>query len=133
MILARTWITLGSVLPGYLAEQTQVFVEVNQTFQVKRVVDIGMIGVQLHESLRCRDRGRLLVLLVIGVGDLELTLLGVAPIGEACFQSFVALDREVVLAAIQRVFRLAVKLLGRISGSRIVLVDEGTGRQQESE
>ena len=98
-----------------------------------RVVDIGMVGVQLHKPLCCSDRGYLLVLFVVGVGDLELTLLGVAPIGKACFQRFVALDREVVLAAIQGVFRLAVKLFGRPSGYGVVLVDEGTGRQQKSE
>ena len=98
-----------------------------------RVVDIGVVGVQLHEPLCCGDRGCLLVLFVVGIGDLELTLLGVAPIGKARFQRFVALDREVVLAAVQRVFRVAIELLGRPSGFGVVLVDEGAGRQQKSE
>lgn len=70
-------IVFGVVLVGEGVEDVGVIIEVDQVMQVIYVVDIGVVWVQFDEVVYCSQVLCLFVLVVVGVGDVYLCLLGV--------------------------------------------------------
>jgi hypothetical protein len=127
-------VALGEILVGQRAEEAQVFVEVGQALQVIGVIDVRVVRVQLDEALAGRHRRRLLVRLVVGVGHLELRLLGVAAVGVARLELLEHLDGAVPGAVAHGLLGFGVELLGAPADGFVRHVGEAaaSGEQQEA-
>jgi hypothetical protein len=76
---------------------------------------------QLDEAVAGGDRrGRLLVL-PVGVGDLDLRLLGIAPVGIARFELLEVLDGLGVGAVVERILGFGIQLVGRPADGLILV------------
>ena len=82
-----------------------------------------MVGVELDEAIGRGDGRSALVVLPVGVGDLELGLLGIAAVRIARLELLEQLDRLLPVARRHRVLRLAVEALRR-PAQRLVLALE---------
>jgi hypothetical protein len=81
-------VAFGHVLIADRPEHAEVFVEVDQPAQVIHVVDIRVVRMQLDEAVAGGNRRRRLLVLPVGVGDVDLRLLRVATVGIARFELF---------------------------------------------
>jgi hypothetical protein len=95
------------------AEQAEVFVEVDQPAQVIDVVDVRVVRMQLDEAVAGGDRRSRLLVLPVGVGDVDLRLLRIAAVGIARFELFKVLDGLRVGALVERILGFGVELVGR--------------------
>jgi hypothetical protein len=75
-----------------LSQEAEVFVEVDQPLQVVDVVDVRVVRVQLDEAVAGGNRRSRLLVFPVGVGDVDLRLLGVAAVGIARLRVFEVLD-----------------------------------------
>ena len=128
-------IAVGEVLAHEAREGAQVLLEVGERLQVQRVVDVGVVRMQLDEFFERGDRLRGLALLVVGVGDLDLRLLREAPEGELGLELLVELDRRVPVLVVELLLGGLVELRGGPILLRIDLVAEqaASGEREREE
>jgi hypothetical protein len=88
----RLRIAFRQVLHADIAEDAEILVEIHQALQVIDVIDVGVVGMQLDEAVAGGDGGGRFAGLVVGVGDLDLRLLRIAPEGIARFEDLEVLD-----------------------------------------
>ena len=89
----------------------------SQTFHVEGVIDIRMLGVQFDKALRRLDGRFVLVVVVVGVDQFQLGLLGVSAEGKPGFQQLQALHRHFIAAVAQVALGGVVQL--RFGGSAL--------------
>ena len=111
-------------------EGTQVLLEVHQPLQVHRVVEVGVVGVQLHELVERRERLRRLAQLVVRVRDLDLRLLREAPVRELGFELLVQLDGRFTVVVVELFLGGLVELSGGPVLLRIGLVLQPAARAE---
>ena len=125
-LLGGFLVALGEVLVDQRREQPQVVVEVDQALEVERVVHGRAGGVQADETVQRGNRLRLLVGFVLGVGLVNLGLLGQHGTSSAAFELFVQANRFVPGACRTFVAGFLVDLFGR-PAHRDVFGGAGTG------
>ena len=116
-------VALGHVQRQEARQQAAVLVEGGQALEVVGVVDVGVLRRQADEAFGGGAGGFGLHVLVVGVDQLELGLLGVAAEGIARFEGFQLGDGAVVALVVEVVLRLLVQL-----ALAQVLVDRARGR-----
>ena len=79
-----------------------------------------MGGMKLDETVRGGDGLLRLVILVMGISQVHLRLLGVTPVRETRFQRFVELDSAGIIAAVQLIMRFRIQLFHGPAASLIV-------------
>ena len=94
-------------------QQPEVFVEVDQAAQVINVVDIRVIRVQFDEAVAGGEGGRGFAGFPVGVGDVDLRLLGETAVGITRFEFFVVFDGLFVGTLVHRFLGGGVQLVGR--------------------
>ncbi|MCY1511349.1 hypothetical protein D9M68_457650 [compost metagenome] len=103
-------VTLGHVQRQEARQQATVLFEGGQALQVVGVVDVGMLRVQADEALGGGLGGFRLDVLVIGVDQFQLRLLGVTAEGIAGFQGLQLGDSRGVAAVVQIFLSLLIQL-----------------------
>ncbi|MNT36156.1 hypothetical protein D3C72_1722230 [compost metagenome] len=111
-LLGRLLVALGQVLPREGAEQPQVVVEVDQTLEVVSVIQGGAGRMQTQETVQHGQGLRLFAGLVVGVGLVELGLLGQRGACGTAFELLVQRHGLVEVARVALVLRLGVYLVG---------------------
>jgi hypothetical protein len=72
---AGAQVAFRQVLPAQRRQEPLLLVEVHQSLQVEHVVEGGVIGVELRETVDRGERQRALVVLVVNVSQIDLRLL----------------------------------------------------------
>src|SRR5262245_28360881 len=124
-------IPFGKVLAAHVAQPAQVPVEVGQALEIVSVIDVGMVRLELDETLRSGNGLSGLVVLIVRIGDLELRLLRVTAVGITRLEFLVVLDRFLVVAVVQIVLGLGIKLLRGPAFGLIVVWRQQTARRNE--
>ena len=105
-------IAFSHVLLADLPQETQVLVKVDQPTQIVDVVHVGVVRMQLDEALARGDRRGGLVVLPVGIGNVDLRLLGITTVGIAGFEFLEVLDRRLVGPPLHRLFGFRVQPVG---------------------
>ncbi len=111
-LLSSLLITLGQVLLGDRRQESKIFVEVDDAFQVQRIVQCRACRVQLDETLKGRDGLGFFVVLVVGIGLVQLRLLGQRRTRGATFQFLQQRNGLGIGPRIHFVLGLGVDLVG---------------------
>ena len=111
-VLGRFLIAFGQVLLGDPGKKTQVVVEVDQAFQVERVIQCRAGRVKLHEPVERGDGLCLFASLVLRIGLVQLGLLGQGSACCAAFQLFEQWHRLVESTAVEFVLGFRVNAVG---------------------
>ncbi len=106
-------VALGHVLADIALDEAGAAVEVDQTAQVVRVVDVLVGRVGLDEAVDRRVRIVGLVVLVLRIGEIDLRLLGIRPKRKARDQPLERARGEIVVAGVDRIDAVLVELLDR--------------------
>ena len=104
-------VALGGVLARYLAQQAQILVEQDQAAQVKNVVDVLVIRIQLGETVTGGHGGGDIVAFPVRICDIHLRLLGVAAERVLRLERLKPLDRLVPTTAAHFLARFGVDFL----------------------
>ena len=125
-------VALGQVLARDEREQAQVVVEVDQAFQVQRIVQSRACRVQLHEPVERCDGLRFFARLVVGIGLVDLRLLGQGGPCSTALQLFQQRNGLVVGPAVHFVLGFRVNAIGT-PARRFIDRGAGAASQQTSQ
>ncbi|MNG13034.1 hypothetical protein D3C84_966860 [compost metagenome] len=109
-VAGGTGVALGHVQRQETRQQADVLVERGQALEVIGVVHVRMLRVQTNEALGGRLRSLRLGVLVVGVDELELSLIGVATERIARLQGLQLGCGAGIVAIVQIVLSLLVQL-----------------------
>ena len=82
-------VAVGPVLGSQLVQERFVFVKQNQTLQIKGIIHIRMLRMQALEAFDRRQCFFALLVLIVGIGRVQLSLLRITPLRETRFQKFI--------------------------------------------
>ena len=82
-------VAVRPVLGSQLVQERFVFVKQNQTLQVKGIIHIRMLRMQALETLDRSQCFFALLVLIVGIGRVQLSLLRITPLRETRFQKFI--------------------------------------------
>ena len=105
-------VALRRVLGKQLVDDVFAAAVVDQSFQVPRIVDVLVARVDLDEAISRGDGEVGLIILVVGVGNFQLCLLGIAAEGVARLQFLEIIDGLLVVLVVELFLGLAVQLAG---------------------
>ncbi|MCY1433645.1 hypothetical protein D9M71_496810 [compost metagenome] len=103
-------VTLGHVQRQEARQQADVLVERSQTLEVVGIIDVRMLWVQTNEAFRSGLGRFWLGVLVVGVDEFELRLIGIATERITRFQSLQLGDGTGVATVVQVILSLLVQL-----------------------